>query len=79
MKVYLASFESHVKLCIYDANQNIFGTFYRESATTNMINHLSERNHKGLITIDSGAHSFFAFAGESNQSISSTIGDNNAS
>lgn len=67
MKVYLAGSEGHVKLCTYNANQNIFGTFYKEVATTNMINHLNERNHKGLITIDSGAHSFFAFAGESNQ------------
>jgi len=66
MKVYLAGMESilnsykDVKIKTTD---NVFGTFFYQKNTTSLLNELAERKHEGLITIDSGAHSFFGYAG----------------
>lgn len=69
MKVYLAGMESILtsyKTFNLKPDDNIFGTFFYESNTTRMLEILRERGgHKGIVTIDSGAHTFFGQAGVS--------------
>lgn len=66
MKIYLAGMESILNSYDFDLKRddNIFGTFFYKGNSTRMLEKLRERGgHKGLVTIDSGAHSFFAMAG----------------
>jgi len=61
MKIYLAAYETQCKN--YDPavplDTNVFLTYYYKNITENSLKKLKERQHKGIITIDSGAHSFF--------------------
>lgn len=70
MKVYFAGMETMLagyghKGFEIKTTDNVFGTFFNEKATTKMLEEFEQRNHKGLITVDSGAHTFFGFAGTS--------------
>lgn len=68
MKVYFAGMEN-----IYNSyktppkkTDNIFCTFFYPNSTVKFLKDISkDKGHEGIITIDSGAHSFFGYAGTS--------------
>lgn len=65
MKIYLAAYETQhraygMEVC---PNSNLFLTYYYRNITEHTLRHLTERAHQGIITIDSGAHSFFEIMG----------------
>lgn len=65
MKVYLAAYET--QFSNYDVylplDSNVFCTYFYKKHTEKTLLALKEKGHKGLITIDSGAHSFFEIMG----------------
>lgn len=72
MKLYFAAMETAHS---YGYNEfletdNVFGSYYYLKKVESMFNGtqarpLNAKTHKGIITIDSGAHSFFGFTGQS--------------
>lgn len=69
MKLYFAGMESITNSYddyTFEDTDNVFGTYFYEGNTTKMLLKLRHHGkHKGIITVDSGAHSFFGFAGVS--------------
>lgn len=67
MKLYFAGMETahsyHYRQFL--PTDNFFGTYFYSKKCDEMFKHINISNHKGLITIDSGAHSFFGFLGMS--------------
>jgi len=68
MIVYFAGMET--TLNSYDivpkATDNIFCTYFYRKNTDKMLEKLSiDKGHQGIITVDSGAHSFFGYTGNS--------------
>lgn len=61
MKIYLAAFEHNLKIeqvaSLIDAN--VFLTFWKRNDTDKTMAWLKELGHQKLITVDSGAHTFF--------------------
>lgn len=65
MKVYLAGYEtaySSYKVTL-PKDYNVFCTYYYKKNTQKALDFLKPNGHTGLITIDSGAHSFFGMLG----------------
>lgn len=68
MKLYLAGMESILnsyKEFDLHPTDNVFGSYFYKPNTTKLLLELERREHKGLITVDSGAHTFFGYAGTS--------------
>ena len=67
MKVYLAGYETSYRLykCDLPKDYNLFLTYFYRRYTEPSLTFLKESKHTGLITIDSGAHSFFEKTGNS--------------
>ncbi len=65
MKVYLAAYETQSQNYKVDLplEANVFCTYYYKTLTEKTLIKLKDKKHKGLITIDSGAHSFFEIMG----------------
>lgn len=65
MQVYLAAFETQFKNYKIDLPKtaNLFCTYYYRKLTEHALLFLKESKHQGIITIDSGAHSFFELMG----------------
>lgn len=65
MQVYLAAFETQFKNYKVDLPKtaNLFCTYYYRKLTEHALLFLKESKHQGIITIDSGAHSFFELMG----------------
>lgn len=65
MRVYFAGMETCYTQGLRDfkKSDNFFCTYYYKQKTDKTLEELNISNHDGLITIDSGAHSFFGFAG----------------
>lgn len=68
MIVYFAGMETTCKS--YDilpkSTDNIFCTYFYRKNTDSMLEKFSkDKGHKGIITVDSGAHSFFGYTGTS--------------
>lgn len=67
MQVYLAAYETQYSTYRVPIRkeQNIFCTYYYKDKTEATLRDMKAIGHKGMITIDSGAHSFFAQLGMS--------------
>jgi hypothetical protein len=68
MKVYLAGAEtiySAYKDIEFQPDYNLFMSYFYKRACCVALPEVREKGHKGLITIDSGAHTFFGYAGMS--------------
>jgi len=67
MKVYLAGYETAYSSynTVLEKNANIFCTYFYKNQTSKTLKYLTEVNHQGLVTVDSGAHSFFGLLGVS--------------
>lgn len=65
MKVYLAAFETQFRSyqVKVDPTQNLFLTYWYLPQTEEALRYLKPNGHRGLLTIDSGAHSFFELMG----------------
>lgn len=65
MIVYLAGYETAYNSykCILPRTNNLFLTYFYKQNTNKALRALKPEGHKGLITIDSGAHSFFGLMG----------------
>lgn len=74
MKVYLAGYETMRNGFKVDlpTNYHLFLTYFYAPQTIKALQHLHTIGHSGLITIDSGAHSFFGVLGMSVTSNSHT-------
>jgi hypothetical protein len=70
MKLYFAGMDQAMSSYKYEPllTDHVFGTFFYASTSSRMLIALDKMGHKGLRTIDSGAHSFFGYAGISTQS-----------
>lgn len=66
MKLYLAAFETQFNSYKVELplDANFFCTYFYEKQTNKSLEHLKKIGHKGTITIDSGAHSFFGISGK---------------
>jgi len=66
MIIYLAGMESILtSYTTFDLKKDdsIFCTFFYRAKTDKMLDLLGEAGHKGIVTVDSGAHSFFGYTG----------------
>jgi hypothetical protein len=65
MKFYLAGYETACKNydIYFPKDYNVFCTYFYKTKTIYTLKELKKRRHTGLITIDSGAHSFFQQVG----------------
>lgn len=65
MKIFLAAYETQYrsyKLTV-PRESNLFLTYFYKNLTEQALKHLRTTKHKGIVTIDSGAHSFFELMG----------------
>lgn len=63
MKIYFAGMEIAYSSYGYvpEPEDNVFCTYFYRKQTDKFLKDINIQNHKGLITIDSGAHSFFGY------------------
>lgn len=65
MKLYLAAYETQLRAygLNLDKKSNLFLTYFYRAQTEKSLDQLAANEHSGLLTIDSGAHSFFELMG----------------
>lgn len=64
MRLYFAGSETahDYKYRSFKPTDDLFCTYFYKKKTENFLNYM-DKKHEGIVTIDSGAHSFFAFIG----------------